>query len=66
MTLSLLYAALMAVVLAWPAWQALSRPDEVYWFTPQGQVFLLAVALLPLAVAAVALVFGSRKLARYE
>jgi ABC-2 type transport system permease protein len=66
MTLSLIYAAIMTVILAWPAWQALTRPDELYWLTAEGQVLLLALTLFTSLVAGLALLFGSRKLARHE
>ena len=67
MTLSLGYAALLTLILAWPAWQTL-RPHGggFYWALPEGRWLLGGLAALTLLVTALTLLFGSRRLARYE
>ncbi len=66
MTLALAYAALLTVILAWPVWQTLRRPGSFYWSEPEGQVIVLALAMLTLLLSVLALWFGSWRLARYE
>lgn len=66
MTLSLAYATLMTLVLAWPAWQTLRRPGQFYWSQPEGLVLLGLITLLTLLVTVLPLLLGSRRLAQYE
>jgi len=65
MTLSLAYAGLMTLILAWPAWQALRTPG-LPWGQSEGQLLLLALAGLTLVTTAAPLAYGSRRLSRYE
>ena len=66
MTLSLAFAALMTLLLAWPAWQALRNPGTLVWSTPQGWLVLALLAALTLISTAAPLGYGSYRLARYE
>ncbi len=66
MTLSLAYATLMTLVLAWPAWQTLRSPGLFYWREPEGLVLLGLIALLTVLTTVLPLLLGSRRLAYYE
>ncbi len=66
MTLSLAYAGLMTLLLAWPAWQALRAPGLFYWGQSEGQLLLLALAGLTLITTIAPLAYGSGRLSRYE
>lgn len=65
-TLALGYAALMTLILAWPAWQALQNPARLVWQTPDGVRVLAILAGVTLLATALPLAFGSYRLARYE
>jgi ABC-2 type transport system permease protein len=65
-TLALAYTALMTLILAWPAWQALQNPARLVWQTPDGLRVLAILAGVTLLVTALPLAFGSYRLARYE
>ena len=60
------YAAFLTFLLAYPAWQALTRPSQLYWAQPEGQLLLAATACLTLLAAWGALSFGARRLERYQ
>ncbi len=66
MTLSLAYAAIMTALLAWPAWQALQNPSQIFWLQASGLLYLLAVLLITLLGTILPLLFGSYRLNRYE
>ena len=66
MALSLAYATLMTVILAYPAWQSFRNPNVFYWSQPQGIWLLTAISCLTLLCTTLPLVFGSTRLARYE
>ncbi len=66
MAASLAYAVLLTLLLAYPAWQALVRPSQLYWAQPEGQLLLAATACLTLLVAWGALSFGAGRLERYQ
>ncbi len=66
MALSLGYAALMAVVFAYPSYLALRFPGRFVW-TSAGGALVIAIALLATAAATVVpLVLGARALGRFE
>ncbi|UCH25071.1 MAG: hypothetical protein JSV66_14190 [Trueperaceae bacterium] len=66
MTLSLVYAALMTIMLAYPAWQAIERPDYLFWMHREGMLLLLLLVVVTVLATALPLFFGSYRLARYE
>lgn len=67
MAFALLYAAVITILLARPAWGVISnRAGAGYWLTGEGLLILGALAVLTTATAVVPLVHGSRQLARYE
>lgn len=66
MTLSLLYATIMTVLLALPAWRTLMQPGSFYWREPEGQLLLGLLLFITLLVSALALWFGTVRLSRYE
>ncbi|MCA9838913.1 MAG: hypothetical protein KC422_18500 [Trueperaceae bacterium] len=66
MTLSLIYAALLTTVFAWPAWRTLRNPTEVLWLQSEGVLFLLGILLLTLLGTFLPLIFGSYSLSKYE
>lgn len=66
MTLSLGYAVLMSLILAWPAWQTFQRPGQLYWMGQEGALLLASIALLTLLSTLLPLLYGSRCLAHYE
>lgn len=66
MGLSLLFSALLALLLAYPAYRALRAPGELVWGTPEGGLVLALLAALTLLWTALPLAYGSYRLARYE
>jgi ABC-2 type transport system permease protein len=75
MAFSLLFAGLMTVLLAYPAWFSMGSPtnvlairptDEVLWFRLEGLRFLLLVVGVTALATALPLWFGSYRLSRYE
>lgn len=75
MTFSLLFAGIMTVLLAYPAWFSLGSPtnvlgirstDAVLWLQPQGLRFLALVVAVTALATALPLWFGSYRLSRYE
>ena len=66
MTLSLAFAALITLVLAWPAWQTFQNPQGMVWRTPEGLGVLALLALVTLLSTALPLLYGAARLARYE
>jgi hypothetical protein len=66
MTLSLIYAALLTAVFAWPAWRTLNNPSDILWLHPEGILFLIGVLALTLIGTFLPLIFGSYSLANYE
>lgn len=67
MAFSLLYATALTVLLARPAWSVVSsQAGSGYWASGEGLLLMVLLGLLTLVTAAVPLVHGSRRLARYE
>jgi ABC-2 type transport system permease protein len=75
MTFSLMFAAIMTVLLAYPAWFSLGSPtnvlgirptDEVLWLQPQGLKFLVLIVAVTALGTVGPLWFGSYRLSRYE
>jgi ABC-2 type transport system permease protein len=66
MALSLLYAAALTTLLAYPAWRTLVDPSAPVWSTPGGRLVVLLALLLTVSVALVALVFGFLRLRALE
>ncbi|MEM6431662.1 MAG: hypothetical protein AAF708_20660 [Deinococcota bacterium] len=65
-TLALGYATVMTLLLVYPAWITLSRPNLFYWREPEGLWLLFAITMLTALVTLLPLLFGSRRLAFYE
>ncbi len=66
MTLSLMFAALLTAMFAWPAWQAFETPNLMIWFQPNGLMFLLGILSVTLLATLLPLVYGSYALSKYE
>ncbi len=67
MAFALLYAGVITILLARPAWSVISnRAGAGYWLTGEGVLILLALALVTTVTTALPLIHGSRQLARYE
>ncbi len=66
MALSLAYATLMTLILAYPAWQSSRNPNVLYWTQPEGMGLLAAIICLTILCTALPLIFGSTRLARHE
>jgi ABC-2 type transport system permease protein len=75
MTFSLMFAGVMTVLLAYPAWFSLGSPTNVFgirptevilWLQPQGLRFLALVVAVTALATALPLWFGSWRLSRYE
>ena len=66
MILSFAYAAVMTLVLALPAWRTLQSPDQVLWTEPTGLLVLAVLLLLTTVSTAAPLIFGTRRLSRFE
>lgn len=67
MGLALLYAAVITVVLARPAWTALRQPSvTAYWGSAEGLLVLATLAALTLLATILPLWHGTRHLARHE
>src|SRR5690606_19409472 len=63
MALALAYAALTTLLLARPAWNALSNPGGAgYWRSAEGLAILAALAGLTLLTAVLPLWYGTRHL----
>ncbi len=75
MAFSLFFAALMTILLAYPAWFSMGSPEsvlsirpnsEVLWLKLEGLRFLLIIIAVTALSTALPLWFGSYKLSRYE
>lgn len=66
MGLSLVYAVLMTLILAYPAYTAIASPNTFFWRYPLGWGVLAAIVLLTFLWTALPLLIGSRKLANWE
>jgi ABC-2 type transport system permease protein len=66
MTLSLAYAAIMTVLLAWPAWRTFRDPSLILWTRPEGWLFLGIVLGFTLISTALPLFYGSHRLQHFE
>jgi ABC-2 type transport system permease protein len=66
MTTSLLYAAALTVVLAYPSWRALIEPQAAVWASGAGRLVLLLAVGLTVVVALAALGIGTARLHRLE
>lgn len=75
MTFSLMFAALLTILLAYPAWFSMGSPEhflgirpttEVLWFKLEGLRFLLFTLAFTALATALPLWFGSYRLSRYE
>jgi ABC-2 type transport system permease protein len=66
MALSLLYAAGLAFLLAYPAWRTLVDPASAVWSTSGGRLVLLAAVALTVLVSVAALTFGILRLRSLE
>ncbi|HLR47131.1 MAG TPA: hypothetical protein VK092_08220, partial [Deinococcales bacterium] len=67
MAFSLVYAAVVTLLLARPAWSVLSRQAQAgYWTGGEGLLILLLLGLLTVFTAVVPLVHGIRRLSRFE
>jgi ABC-2 type transport system permease protein len=75
MTFSLMFAAIMTMLLAYPAWFSMGSPEnllgirsnsEVLWFKLEGLRFLLLIIAVTALSTALPLWFGSYRLSRYE
>lgn len=66
MGLGLLHATLLTTLLAWPAWRALRAPSQLAWTEQAGLLVLALVAVLTAVTTVLPLVFGCRRLARWE
>ena len=67
MAFALLYAAVITILLARPAWSVISNQAGAgYWLTGEGLLILAALGLITIATTVLPLVHGTRQLARYE
>jgi ABC-2 type transport system permease protein len=75
MTFSLMFAGIMTVLLAYPAWFSMGSPEnlfgirsnsEVLWLKLEGLRFLLVIIAVTALSTALPLWFGSYRLSRYE
>jgi ABC-2 type transport system permease protein len=66
MTSSLLFAAGLTVILAYPAWRALIDPTSAVWASTEGRLVVAVAAGFTLLVAAGALTLGMARLHRLE
>ena len=67
MALAMLYAAVVTVLLARPAWSIFSNQAGAgYWLTGEGLLILAALGLVTAITTGVPLVHGSRRLERFE
>ena len=66
MASSLGYAALMTLILAFPAWKSIKNPHIFYWSQPEGIQLLAAIICLTILSTILPLMFGSNRLANYE
>ncbi len=66
MTLSLAFAALMTLILAWPAWQTFQNPQGMVWRTPEGLGVLALLGFVTVLSTTLPLLYGAHRLARYE
>ncbi len=66
MALSLGYATLMTLILAFPAWKSFQSPTVFYWSQPEGIGLLAAIVSLTVLCTTLPLIFGSTRLASYE
>lgn len=67
MGLALVYATVVTLILARPAWTALRQPSvTAYWSSAEGLLVLAALAGLTLLATVVPLWHGARHLARHE
>jgi ABC-2 type transport system permease protein len=75
MTFSLMFAGIMTVLLAYPAWFSLGSPtnvlgirptEAILWLQPQGLRFVALVIAVTALATALPLWFGSWRLSKYE
>jgi ABC-2 type transport system permease protein len=65
MVLAFAYSAVITLLLARPAWNAISQPgNSRYWSSPEGLLILAALAIVTLVTVIVPLVHGTRHLQR--
>jgi ABC-2 type transport system permease protein len=67
MVLAFAYSAVITLLLARPAWNAISQPGNTqYWSSPEGLLILVALARITLITAGLPLLHGTRHLQRTE
>lgn len=66
MGLSLCYAVLMTLLLAYPAYTSIADPNSFFWRYPMGWGILAAIVVLTLLWTLLPLLIGSRRLEHWE
>lgn len=66
MALSLAYAALMTIILAYPAWRNFRNANIFYWSQPEGIWLLTFIVVITLLGTVLPLILGGTRLARYQ
>jgi ABC-2 type transport system permease protein len=67
MLLAFTYSVVITLLLARPAWNALSQPGNTqYWSSPEGLLILGALGFITVVAAVVPLILGARHLQRTE
>jgi ABC-2 type transport system permease protein len=66
MTLSLVYAVVSTILLAYPAYYAFRHPKALLWTQPEGFILLGVVVLVTVVGTVLPLWFGSYRLHLYE